>query len=145
MTISKIRETVVKHGEKIRRLQRCIRLSTFDHEDNIVAILAMARQLGLSFDELCACIWLRQYSLEWVESGCDLPWKPRDVAKMFNIPYQDFEAFMAECREEELSERDEFLAAIPLRRTNQDNFPWETEENIMSDLLDEAISVGYCS
>ena len=92
----RVREMDELFGKKVHQLRRRIRLSNFDHEDNAIALFAMARDLGVSFDELCSYVWLQTYIAELGESFDDLPYSVQEVAELFGIDLEEFEDYVRE-------------------------------------------------
>jgi hypothetical protein len=113
-------------GEEVRLLCRHIRLSTFDHQDNAIALLAMAQSKGLIFDELCAYVWIQTYISE-PES-----FLPEYVAQLFDLDLLEFEEYLCERTDEfEMQETSTNVC-----------FLWETEESLLEDLQRDALTQG---
>lgn len=123
MTLDRVCQMDKDCGEKVRAFRQQILLSTFDHEDNAIALLAMAQDLGVSFDELCSYVWLQTYVAEMVYLPDPIP-SPQDVAEWFGISWEDFRKYLdarIEVILREIPEDDSASAQLPV------DFPWESE------------------
>lgn len=138
MTMDRIRDMDLAHGEEVRLLRRHIKLSTFDHEDNAIALLAMAQKLGVSFDELCSYVWLQTYIMELGGSYDDLP-SPEDVAKLFGIDIVELENYLRDRAEllcDESIEEDPFFIDREIASRGFTPHEWRSYlEDLQSDAL----------
>lgn len=99
----------------------------FDHDDNRLEIYRLARELGIDFQVLCSYVWLQIYLQELSDSFGDIP-SPEDVAKLFDIPLDQFTEYV-EQRTRELD---------CVKRAGEMDVPYSeepTEEELLEDAL----------
>ena len=138
--IERVRDMDTLYGKMVRPLRQRIVLSTIDHEDNAIALLAMARELNVSFNELCAYIWLQIYVTE--PEAYDAEY----VAMLFGINLEKLEEYLhdraqqirAEDAQEEL---EEYMTAFTDQEIAARGFTTSGWNSYLEDLQRDAIPV----
>lgn len=148
MTMERVRQMDSDCREEVRPFRQCVKLSNFEHEDNAIALLLMAQNLRVSFDELCSYVWLQTYIAELSESFDDI-FSVEFVAQQFGIDVEEFQEYL-DLRAEQLQAEDKFQQEIQSNKITDSEFaelavkgftPVEWS-SYLDDLQDDAAATG---